>query len=147
MFAGAAGQQIIDEYANTGLVRFAVRNFPFLGQESDWAAQAAECAADQGAFWPYHDKLFAEWIGEGSGAYTIPNLVRYANDLGLDGDALGACVQAGTYADRVAAEGALGQQLGVRSTPWVFINGRAVTGNQDFIVYQDIIEEELAGGD
>jgi len=43
----------------TGIVRFGYMHMAFLGQESQWAAEASECAADQNAFWPYHDKLFA----------------------------------------------------------------------------------------
>ena len=46
----------------------------FLGQESQWAAEASECAADQDAFWPYHDKLFASQSGENQGAFNKDKL-------------------------------------------------------------------------
>jgi hypothetical protein len=52
-----------------------------LGQESTWAAQAAECAADQGKFWEYHDTLFSI---RSPLAFTTARLKQYAADLGLD---------------------------------------------------------------
>ncbi len=124
-------------------MRFAYRHFPFLGQESDWAAEASECAGQQDQFWPFHDKLFAEWRGEGTGAFAIPNLKRFAEELGLDTVAFNACIDSGGGADQVAGDRQSGADRGVRTTPTVFINGVQVTGNQPFEVFQTIIEEEL----
>lgn len=129
---------------DTGQVRLEFRHFPFLGEESQWAAEASECAARQGQFWPFHDRLYAEWRGEGSGAFSIPNLKRYARDLELDTQAFDDCLDSGSAADIVASDRRLGEQAGVESTPTIFINGEIVLGNQPFQVFQMIIEQELA---
>ena len=46
----------------------------FLGEESQWAAEASECAGDQGQFWQYHDKLFESQNGENQGAFNKDKL-------------------------------------------------------------------------
>ena len=66
-FAADAGRQIHEQYVETGLVRFGYQHFAFLGPESQKAAEASECAAEQGAFWPYHDKLFGRMTGKTRG--------------------------------------------------------------------------------
>src|SRR3989338_542935 len=92
MFARSASPQLIEEYVNTGKVRYVFKNFPFLGDESYYAAEAAECAGDQGKFWEYHDLLFARWQGEGVGTFLPGNLKRYGGELGLDTQAFAACL-------------------------------------------------------
>ncbi|RME42104.1 MAG: DsbA family protein, partial [Chloroflexi bacterium] len=54
----------------TGVVRFGYQHFAFLGTESEWAAEASECAGEQNAFWEYHDLLFERWGGENQGAFN-----------------------------------------------------------------------------
>ena len=85
-FAKGAAQQIKETYVPTGQVRFVYRHLAFLGNESTWAAEASECAEDQGRFWDYHDKLFDEQRGENQGAYSKDNLKRFAAEIGLDTD-------------------------------------------------------------
>lgn len=124
-------------------MRFVYRHFPFLGEESVWAAEASECAAEQGRFWEYHDRLYAEWRGEGSGAYTKDNLKLYASQLGLDTQVFNACIDSDRYRERVLAERDAGRSQGVTSTPTLFVNDRMVVGNQPFDVFRSVIEEEL----
>jgi hypothetical protein len=64
-----AGRQIDTTYVETGKVRFGYFNFAFLGDESQWAAEAAECAGDQDAYWEFHDYLFSHQNGENQGAF------------------------------------------------------------------------------
>ncbi len=109
-----------------------------------WAAEASECAGEQGQFWPYHDKLFAEWQGRNIGSFSKDNLKRYAAQLGLDGAAFGQCLDSGQHEAKVQSELQEGQRLGVASLPTIFINGRMVKGNQPFATYQAIIEEALS---
>lgn len=125
-------------------MRYLFRHYPFLGEESFLAAEASECAGEQGRFWEYHDKLFAEWKGEGSGAFLPPNLVRYAQELGLDGEAFSACLDSGRYREKVVKEREEGERNGVTSTPTVFINGQPIKGAQSFEAYRTVIEAELA---
>ena len=54
-----------EEYIKTGKARMVFRNFQFLGPESVAAAEAAECAKDQGKFWTYHDAIYDEELRDG----------------------------------------------------------------------------------
>jgi len=62
-------RQIEEKHVKTGAVRFGFQHFPFLGDESQWAAEASECAHEQGKFWEYHDLLYARQNGENRGAF------------------------------------------------------------------------------
>ena len=132
-------RQIDEEYIQTGLVRFGYRHFVVLGPQSQQAAEASECAGEQGAFWAYHDLLFA---GRTRGA---DNLKQLAADLGLDTTVFNACLDSGTYASVVRAESALIASLGVRGTPAFLVNGQPLAGAQPFEVFEQIIEAELGG--
>jgi protein-disulfide isomerase len=125
----------------TGIVRFGYIHFAFLGSESQWAAEASECAAEQNAFWEYQDRLFDSQAGENQGAFSKDNLKQFAAGLGLDTRAFNACLDSGKYASIVEGETQTAQFLGVRSTPTFLINGRPVIGAQPFEVFQQYIEE------
>jgi protein-disulfide isomerase len=45
----------------------------FLGEESGWAAAAAECADEHGQFWLYHDVLFTHTTDQRQGVFTLAN--------------------------------------------------------------------------
>lgn len=128
----------------TGKVRFGYWHFAFLGRESVWAAEASECAAEQGAFWEYHDLLFERQAGENRGAYDRENLKRFAAELGLDTVAFNDCLDFGKYTELVRADTVTARSFGVRSTPTFLINNRPVVGALGFETFQQIIEAELA---
>ena len=115
----------------------------FLGEESAWAAEASECAADQDAFWEYHDKLFDSQSGENQGAFTKENLKTFAADLKLDTAQFNECLDSGKYTQAVQEQTSAAQQLGVRSTPAFVINGVPLIGAQPFDAFQQVIEAEL----
>ena len=85
----------------------------FLGQESQWAAEASECAADQNAFWPYHDKLFASQAGENQGAFNKDKLKAFAVELGLEPKAFNDCLDSGKYTQLVQSQTAAAGSFGV----------------------------------
>ncbi|RME08443.1 MAG: hypothetical protein D6803_01215 [Anaerolineae bacterium] len=134
-----------ETYISQGLVRLGYVHFAFLGEESFWAAEASECAAEQDAFWEFHDYLFEHQNGENRGAFSKDNLKQFAADLGLDTAAFNECLDSGKYSDLVQEEVNQAQQLGVRSTPTFVVNGQPVMGAQPFQVFQQIIEDILAG--
>ena len=102
------------------------------------AAEAAQCAHDQGKFWEYHDKLFANQRSlEGE------NLKQYGEDTGLDMAAFNSCRTSGKHREGVQQDYADGQLAGVSGTPAFFVNGRFLNGAQPFEKFQAIIEEEL----
>jgi protein-disulfide isomerase len=115
----------------------------FLGPESQWSAEASECAAEQDAFWAYHDLLFERHGGENRGAFNKDNLKGFAAELGLDIEAFNTCLDSGKYASLVQTETASIQSLGVRGTPAFLINGQPLVGAQPFEAFQQVIEAEL----
>jgi len=143
-FATGTARQIEETYIKTGVVRFGYQHMAFLGVESRWAAEASECAAEQGKFWEYHDKLFASQSGENRGAFNKENLKNFAADLRLDTAKFNACLDSGKFTSLVEKETANVQSLGVQSTPSFLINGQPLAGAQPFEAFQRIIETERA---
>ncbi|MBI3631154.1 MAG: DsbA family protein [Candidatus Sungbacteria bacterium] len=142
-FFKTAEQQIINQYVKTGKVKFAYRNFAFLGQESEWAATAAGCAGEQGKFWEYHNYLFAHQNGENEGAFTKDNLKHFALGLGLDPTAFNSCLDADKYLPDVRKDTDEGRAFGVNGTPANFINGQLITGAVPFEQLAAAIDEAL----
>ena len=103
------------------------------------AAEAANCAQEQGRFWEYHDTLFAN-----QDALAVEDLKRHAAALGLNAAEFDTCVDEGKFRDRVQRDMDEGNRYGVSSTPTVFINGRPVIGAVPLEAYDRIIREELA---
>ena len=131
----------------TGKVRFGYLHYAFLGPESQRAAEASECAAEQGAFWPYHDRLYERQAGENRGAFSQDNLKQFAVELGLDGRAFNACLDSGKYAAVVRADTAAGESLRVKGTPAFLANGRPLVGALPFEAFRQVIETELRAGE
>jgi protein-disulfide isomerase len=132
--------QLVSEYIGPGKASFEFRNFAFLGPESQRAAAAAVCADQQGAFWPFHDTLYANQHGENQGAFTDERLRAMAEKLGLDMAAFNTCLDDGTTADAVAASTAGGRDQGVNATPWLTVNGTRVENWQDWAALSAAID-------
>ncbi len=141
--AATVGTQIDEEYIQSGKVRFGYFNFAFLGQESNWSAEAAECASDQNKFWEYHDMLYSSQSGENQGAFNKDNLKKFAEDLGLDTSAFNDCFDSGKYTQLIQEESSTASSIGVRSTPTFLINGQPLVGAQPFEVFQQTIDPLL----
>jgi len=136
--------EIVKQYVDTGKVQMIFKHYAFLGPESQWAAVASECAADQGKFWEYHDKLYKSQQGENQGAFNKDKLVAFAEELGLDKATFEDCLNNDKTLERVQADVNEGQGLGVRGTPNFFINGKPVSGALPFEQFQQVIEQALA---
>ncbi len=126
-------------------MRFGYWYVAFLGQESTDAAEASECAADQNAFWEYHDLLFEQQSGENQGAFAKDKLKQFAADMKLDTKAFNECLDSGKYTQMVKDLTQTANSLGVQSTPTFVVNGRAIIGAQSYEVFQQTIEQELKG--
>jgi protein-disulfide isomerase len=124
-------------------IRFVYRDFPLnqIHSEAQPAAEAANCANEQGKYWAYHDLLFKG----GTQALNSENYIRYAEELDLDIDDFKECIESNRYVEEIMADHDEATKLGVRSTPTFFINGMAVVGAQPFEVFKRIIDKELAG--
>jgi protein-disulfide isomerase len=125
-----------------GQIRFVFRDFPLssIHPNAAPAAEAANCAGEQGKYWEFSEMLFSGEYSLGAQAYT-----QYASDLGLEGQAFADCVSSGRYEQEVIADLEWAANLGVRSTPTFFINGLPVVGAQPYEVFKQVIEKELAG--
>lgn len=123
-------------------VRIVYRDFPLtsIHPEAYPAAEAAHCAGEQGAYWPYHSALFSQKYGLGASAYE-----KYAVELGLDTSAFAQCQSEDRYSSEIAADLDFASGLGISSTPTFFINGVALIGAQPYDVFKQIIDLELAG--
>ncbi len=136
--------QIIANYVNTGKAKFVFKHYAFLGQESVWASEAAECANEQGKFWEYHDWLYNNQAPESNLAYySKVNLIKYAGKVGLDSNKFSSCLNSDKYSGRVSTDLAKGQAAGVTGTPTVFINGQSVVGAQPFSAFKSVIDGVL----
>lgn len=139
--------EIISKYVDSGQVKFIFEDFPFLGQESENAAEAAKCAQVQGQFWPYHDYLYSHQSpkGENTGGFSIPNLEAFAKVVpGIDSSKFNACLS--THQEMTAVQGELSSanSIGVQNTPTIFINGREAIGVYPTATYEQIIDSALA---
>jgi protein-disulfide isomerase len=123
-------------------IRLVYKDFPLSSIHANAipAAEAAQCAQEQGQFWGFHDLLFGMQLGLSPEAYQ-----QYASSLGLDMDEFDQCVSERRYADDVQGDYNFAASLGVRSTPTFFINGIAIVGAQPFEVFAQVIDAELSG--
>lgn len=76
----------------------------------------------------------------------VPSLKTYAKEFGMDSTKFDACLDGGTYADRVASEQKEGQNFGVTGTPSFLINGVLLVGAQPQSSFEAIIDAELKNG-
>ncbi len=134
--------RIDEQYIRPGKVRFLYRYLAILGPPSVQAAMAAECAHEQGKFWPYHDRLFSS---AGLFAFTTGNLKRYAEELRLDTNRFNACFDAERPREKVEQETVIGRMIGITGTPGFLINGGRLIGAQPYEVFEQIIENFLKG--
>ena len=129
------------EYVRTGKVRFVYRHLAALGPPSMRAAEAAECAADQGRFWAYHDLLFER---AQSVTFTNNGLEQYAKELDLDPSRFGGCLASGRHSDRIVKESAAARYLGASGTPTFLVNGQLLIGAHPFETFKRVLDAALS---
>jgi len=136
--------RIEEEYVNSGKVKIEFRYFPFLGQESWDAAQAAAAAEEQGKFWEYYAALFNAQGRENSGAFDYDKLLELAKDTGLNVEQFDATLASNKNLELVQADADAAREKGVNSTPTFFVNGEKIVGAQDITKFRDAIDKALA---
>jgi Na+/H+ antiporter NhaA len=127
-YCGRAEPVIRELLAEHGDVRYVWRHLPLsdVHPRAQLAAEAAEAAADQGAFWRMHDKLF-----EHQDALRPVDLVTYARELGLDVERFRDDLRRHAWTSRVAEDVDSADLSGVSGTPTFFINERRHHGAYD----------------
>lgn len=132
-------KKIRENYSDDQVV-IVFRDFPLdFHDNAQKAAEAAECAGEQGKYWEYHDELFA-----GQDNLEVEDLKGYAKKLGLKTANFNTCLDSSQQAEEVAKDLADGQALEITGTPATFINGRKITGAYPYEDFAKIIDEELA---
>lgn len=127
-YCGKAEPAIRELLADFGDVRYAWRHLPLtdVHPHAQLAAEAAEAAAAQGAFWEMHDLLMNH-----QDALTPKDLFRYARELGLDVDRFSRDLRSGWAAARVAEDVDSADRSSVSGTPTFFVNGQRHYGAYD----------------
>jgi len=122
-------------------IRFVFRHFPLpsIHPQAQEAAEASECAAEQGKFWEAAEKLYQDQAD-----LREPALKRYAAELGLDTKRFAQCLESKTTAARVRRDFEDARALGLRATPTFFIGHRIVEGSLEYGPFAQLVEQELA---
>jgi len=149
-FFAQTEQQIVSNYVNTGKVRMVFRDFAFLGAESTAAANAAQCANDQGKLWPYHDALytakeadFNKGGREDDNFFTPAELLRLGQQVGLDMTKFTSCVNGMSDVNIVSDEQTAATNAGINSTPTFYVNGTQLLGARPYSEFQTAISTAL----
>lgn len=134
-----------DEYGDQ--LRVVIRHFPLnsIHDKAQLAAEAAEAAGAQGAFWEMHERLFE---GQQQWASVSPDqaqeiFVGYAEELGLDAERFATALDAGTYSDVVMDSYQEATTHGLSGTPTFFINGEAFQAPLSYYWLNAFVELEL----
>lgn len=122
-----------------GEVKFIWRDNAHISSASRAAANAAQCAYDQGKFWEYHDLLFQNPIG-----FSDEGLKSYAVMLGLNTEKFNACVDLGTYMNKVVYNMNLAGDHGLSVTPAFLVNGEVIIGPPPSSYLSEMITRLLA---
>jgi len=131
-------------YVERGDLRFIFQHRIVLGTESQWAAEAVECAADQGKFWAYHSKLMTNQSGVGNGAFAKANLKKFAREIGLDAKEFAACIDSGKHTQHVLQEDQEARALGVEGTPNFLLGNQLIQGLPDVNALLGLIDQALS---
>lgn len=132
-------------HAYPNALKLVFKHFPLSSHPggAELAAEASECAADQGKFWPYHDVLFdhaQEWYD----SKRLPeHLIRYASELGLERSSFKACLDSRMKKKVVARNQAEGRNVFVSTTPTCLLDGRKVLKSHSPDAMKTVLQKEL----
>lgn len=149
--AASVYRELLAKFVNTGKLTYQFRHLPLehIHPNARNAAEAAECAGQQGQFWEFHDALFANQKN-----LTVPELSTHARVLGLNVSTFESCLSQRTMAAKVDADLAEAKQLGLSGTP-AFLVGeirndgsiiatRRIIGSQPYAMFETVLTELLA---
>ena len=133
--------EYIEELITTKKAKVAFHTLSFLGGESQIAANAAACSADEGKFLQLHKTLFANQPSENSGAWTSSYFSTLGLGLGISSPEYDKCVSGNKYLGWVKNVAEEGAKRNINSTPTVLINGKEIDRNK---AYASLAEFMLA---
>ena len=143
---------IIEQYVETGKVKFVYRDFPIQNSHPNAmpAAAASECAHEQNKYWEYHDALF-----ENQGLWNkvemssaVATFKEFATKIDLNQEQFNACLDSGKYIEEINNDLKDGKQYGVTGTPGFFIGNEEIgfikiNGAQSFEAFKSVIDSQL----
>ena len=143
-YCGQAEGVIRDLLADFGDLRYVWRHLPLtdVHPSAQLAAEASEAAAAQGAFWPMHDLLL-----EHQDALAPKDLIRYADELGLDVKSFTQDLRNHRWAEHIAADVESADLSGVAGTPSFFVNGQRQMGAYDLATISRAVRTARAQAD
>ncbi|MFZ5803110.1 MAG: DsbA family protein [Candidatus Omnitrophota bacterium] len=125
--AAQTAQKILSQYPKD--IIFVFRHFPLRGHPISMIAhQAAECAAEQRQFWPFHDRLYQDQAVWGVALKPAETFLQYAKEMQLDLEAFAACLASPEVTAKIEAEKEEGNAHAVRATPTFFIGEERFVG-------------------
>lgn len=145
---------ILRNFVNTGQVRFLFKDFipnndmtTAVHEASTLAAEASYCAAEQGKYWEYHNKLYQNAENENIQWVTIDNLNQIANNAGI-GNLMqfSDCLESHKHSKTVNENDNLARSIGLQSTPtFILLSNRtqplAIQGAQPYSIFEQAIRE------
>jgi predicted DsbA family dithiol-disulfide isomerase len=123
--------------AHSDEVKLIFRHYPLseMHSSAELAAEASECAWEQGKFWSYHDKLFANQKSLG-----LADLERYATEVGMDGRQFNTCLAERRYSYIIEEDMAAAETFDLSGTPVFFFNGDRVEGSVPESILEAIVD-------
>lgn len=145
--------QIQKTYVDTGKLKLVYKHFPLtdLHPNAREAASAAECANEQGKFWPYHNTLFsnqAQWAHQYA-TQVASTFQKYASSLGLNSVTFNSCLDSHKYSSTIDKDLQQASAYGISSTPTFYVgndkNGYTqIVGSKSFSIFQLTIDQLLS---
>lgn len=141
--------QIKENYVDTGKVKMVVRDFPLsFHPHAQKAAEASECANDQGKFWEMHDLLFTNASTWSPSADAVLTFKQYAADLKLDTKTFNECLDGGNKRQEVLDDMSDGSASGISGTPGFWIigedgKGKKISGAYPYDTFKAAFDEML----
>ena len=137
------GKEIMDEIIKIygEQVKLVFKHFPLISihPEAQKAAEATECAGDQGKFWEMHD-----WMFDNQQGLAVDGLKTAAANLGMSSSEFNSCLDSGKYEEKVKNDSEEAKGLGLGGAPAFFINDQLISGAQPIEKFRGVIDKALA---
>jgi protein-disulfide isomerase len=129
-------KQVMEEYGDQ--VQFVWRDFPVITAQSPKAAEAGQCAFDQGKFWEYHDYIYEQGRSLG-----VSDLKAYAEAIGLDTEQFNQCLDLDQNKAKIDRNLDQAYRLGLPGTPSFTVNDQKLAGPPTYSTLKGIIDDIL----
>ncbi len=131
-------KRLFEEY--NGQIAWVYKHLPLdsLHPYARYAAEASECAADQGMFWEYADELYA-----GQPSIGPEYIFTIAQKIGLNVNRFEICVNSGKFANIVKEDENEAKSVGISGTPGIYINDTLIKGAVPYENFKQVIDSIL----